>query len=400
MITREIKNNKNIILLLISSLIGSTICVEIVIPSFPNVSDYFNISDNLTQMILATNYFGYGFSSVIYGPLSEFYGRKKVMIFGNLVMLLGSLGCAMSESIYVLLLFRFIQGFGSSTSSIISSVIVIDVFSGKRASNAISKITSFLFTLVAFAPILGGIINTKFGWRGNYWIICIITLISVLFLLIFLPETRNKREKFNILFIIKNYIDSFSNKKFIYLAIALSVYSALYESFIVCAPFLYMETYKLSIQEYSLHQAAMILTFSITSLFVNFFIHLLGEKRLICVAFIISLLGIIILCFITFFFSHLNNIVYVITISMLIFAVGEAIIYPIFYTKSLEMIPNLQGTISSSLAIIKSIINGIFITIMSYFYDGSLLSVFLILLLNMLFIIIFMLKSLKTSFIR
>jgi len=78
---------KNFTFLLVISLLTCSVEVDISVPSFPDISDYFNISDGLTQMTIALNFFGFCLASGFYGPLSDTFGRRKVMLIGNAIML-------------------------------------------------------------------------------------------------------------------------------------------------------------------------------------------------------------------------------------------------------------------------------------------------------------------------
>ena len=92
---------KHLPFLLVISLLTCSVEIDISVPSFPDISDYFDISDGLTQMTIALNFFGFCISSIIYGPLSDAFGRRKVMLAGNFVMLIGACGCAMGALIYL-----------------------------------------------------------------------------------------------------------------------------------------------------------------------------------------------------------------------------------------------------------------------------------------------------------
>ena len=109
---------KSLPLLLVISLLTCCVEVDISVPSFPDISDYFNISDGLTQMTVALNFFGFCLSSVVYGPLSDSFGRRKVMIIGNAIMMLGACGCAFAPNIEFLLCSRLLQGIGAGNNQL------------------------------------------------------------------------------------------------------------------------------------------------------------------------------------------------------------------------------------------------------------------------------------------
>ena len=102
--------------LLILSLIACCIEVDISVPGFPDMGRHFNVEDGIIQMTIAYNFLGFCLGAAIYGPLSDAYGRRPIMIWGNAILLLGAIGCVIAPSIPFLLATRLIQGIGASAS--------------------------------------------------------------------------------------------------------------------------------------------------------------------------------------------------------------------------------------------------------------------------------------------
>ena len=169
---------KTLPFLLVLSLLTCCIEIDISVPSFPDISDYFNISDGLTQMTIAVNFLGFCISSIICGPLSDSYGRRKVMIVGNGVMLIGAAFCVIANNIEVLLISRFIQGLGASTSAVVAFAMVSDSYKPTEAAKIIGFMNSLITVFSAMAPIVGSFINQLVGFRGNYLTIALLSLVS------------------------------------------------------------------------------------------------------------------------------------------------------------------------------------------------------------------------------
>lgn len=187
---------KNLPFLLVVSLLACCIEVDISVPSFPDISDYFNISDGLTQMTIAINFLGFCISSAIYGPLSDAFGRRKIMLYGNAIMMIGAVGCTIASTIEFLLFSRLIQGIGASASAVVAFAMITDAYSSNKSAKLIDTMNSFITVFMSLAPIAGSFINEAIGWRGNYSIIAIISIISWVMLYLWLPETKQKFETF------------------------------------------------------------------------------------------------------------------------------------------------------------------------------------------------------------
>ena len=163
-----------------------------------------------------------------------------------------------------------------------------------------------------------------------------------------------------------------TDKSFLYASIVPSITFSGYMSFIACAPFLYMETYNLSIIYYAINQGIIIGIFSIFSMYSGRISGFLGEKN--CVTY-----GTV-LFFIAGIFSLVTGFVFpnspfFTTCFMIMFAIGAAITYPIIFTKSLEIFPEIKGIAASAIMGLRALLVAGFVAFTSYIYDGTLLKV-------------------------
>jgi DHA1 family bicyclomycin/chloramphenicol resistance-like MFS transporter len=376
---------KSLPFLLILSLIACCIEVDISVPSFPDISDHFAISDGLTQMTIAVNFFGFFLSGIFYGPLSECYGRRSIMIVGNTLLLIGAAGCVFAPSIEFLLFSRLIQGIGASASAVIVFAMIADVYTGTTAAKLVGKMNSILTIFMSIAPIAGGFINEMVGWRGNYFVVALVSSLALLLLYLYLPETKKDPEKLSIKKAIGDYMTLMTDKSFLYASIVPSVGYAGYMSFIACGSFLYMETYGLPIMQYALHQGAIVVSFSIVSMYSGALSQKIGRKNSIIYGIIISLIGGIMMIIVGF---TTENAPYLTTISMILFSSGAAVYYPVVFTRSMEIFPELKGSSSSVIMGMRMILLSAFITFTSCIYNGKLLPVALIVFLAAILVII------------
>jgi len=363
---------KTLPFLLVLSLLTCCIEVDISVPSFPDISDYFNISDGLTQMTIAINFLGFCVSSVICGPLSDSYGRRKVMLIGNGIMVIGAFLCTIADSIEMLLIARFIQGLGASTSAVVVFAMIADSYKAAEATKVIGFMNSLITVFSSIAPIAGGFINQLVGFRGNYMTIALLSLISWLLLYLKLPETNKTKTSMQPKSIVKNFYILMTDKSFLYASIVPSITFSGYMSFIACAPFLYMETYKLPVMYYAINQGIVIGVFSIFSMYSGRISNFFGERNCVIYGTALLLIAGIFSLFVGFV---LPNSPLFTTSFMIIFAIGAAITYPIIFTKSLDIFPKIKGSASSVIMATRSMLTAVFIAFTSYIYNGTLLNV-------------------------
>ena len=363
-------------------------------PSFPDMGNYFNVGDGTIQMTIAYNFLGFCLGAAVYGPLSDAYGHRPIMVWGNAILLIGAMGCVISPSIPFLFCARFIQGCGASASAVVIFAMIADAYPAKdKAAQLVGSMNAVLTILMAAAPIAGGFINEAVGWRGNYSIVALICLISWVCLVFFLPETRNTFESLRFNKIKKDYQQLLSNRLFISASLVPSLSYAGYLAFITQASFLYIETYELSLMSYVLHQCIIVLVFSITSLFSGSLIQKLGARS--CIIKGVSLSGLSALGMVLVGLLAPKS-SYLMTFFMSLVGLGGAISYPVIFARSLEIYPDIKGTASSMIMSMRSFLCFAFVALTSYLYDGNPLRIAVIVLggnIICLFFTVYLLRS-------
>ncbi|MDX1901078.1 MAG: multidrug effflux MFS transporter [Gammaproteobacteria bacterium] len=205
-----------ITLALFIALVGF-ISMDIYFPSFPAISDAFAITPGTTQLTLTLFLCGFGISQLFYGPLSDYFGRRPVLLIGFCIYLLGSAGLATTHSTQMLLLTRLIQGIGAGAGASLGRVLLRDKFTGNTMAQMASYLTIGIALATALAPALGGYIQEIFGFRGNFILMLLFGLFVTVFVCIYLPETHQTRSQYSLhpFIIVKNYAALLRNKIFI-----------------------------------------------------------------------------------------------------------------------------------------------------------------------------------------
>lgn len=164
-------------------------------PSLPAIASTLNVKDAWIEYTLTIYLLSFGIGTLFWGRLSDKYGRKPCMLIGFLVYVLGSLGCYFSNTYTLLMLSRFIQGFGGSVGSVLGQAICRDVFHGAALGKAYSSIGCSLALFPALGPMVGGFITQQWGWPFIFLFLigfgCFVIVVS----LFKLPETLSKVDK-------------------------------------------------------------------------------------------------------------------------------------------------------------------------------------------------------------
>ena len=344
-------------------MISAAMQLEIIAPSFLDMAHSFATSNQMIGYTITADVLGACIASLMFGPMSDSYGHKKVMIFGNLIFLIGSIIAFISPSIHILIFARFLQGFGSAASIVLFSTIIADKFKVEEAGKLYGNINAVFIIFLAIAPVFGSLITMKFGYRGNLGVIFLLSALSSICVIFFLPETKEKLEALNLKKVITDYKKLLSSKIFLSTAITPSLIYACYVCFIALAPFLYMQTFKLTNIQYALHQFVIIAVNSLLNVFSHKFTSSVGIKNALYTSMVMAFIGLIILIF-------ARN-PYLLTLGMTIFAGSSPILYPIIFSRSMEVFPEIKGTSSSVVIVIRYLMFFIFTGLTSYFYNKT-----------------------------
>jgi len=165
------------------------VAVDMYLPSFPEIGRVLAASPATVQLTLSLYLACYAVGQVVYGPLSDRYGRLPVMRTALAIYCVASLACALAPNIELLLAARMFQAFGSSGAIVLARAIVRDLYSGARAGRELSLMGAIMALAPVLAPIMGGVLQDVFGWRSNFVLQIVFGLIAAFFVWRKLPET-------------------------------------------------------------------------------------------------------------------------------------------------------------------------------------------------------------------
>ena len=186
------KGSKALILLLAALTAVGPISTDMYLPSLPAIGIAFDVSDSMVQLTLSAFIIGFAIGQIFYGPLSDRFGRKRVLSAGLVVYVAGSVACLISSNIELLIAARFGQALGASAAIVLSRAIVRDLFGGEKAARLLSLLGALMGIVPLIAPVIGGFLQIHYGWRANFGATSIVAAVLLLLVVSFLPETLKK----------------------------------------------------------------------------------------------------------------------------------------------------------------------------------------------------------------
>jgi DHA1 family bicyclomycin/chloramphenicol resistance-like MFS transporter len=204
---------------------------DMYLPSLPDIVRALDATTAQGQLTISAYLIGFAVGQIVYGPVADRHGRKPVLIGAIVLYCAASLACALSTSIEMLIVARFAQALGGSGGVVLARAIVRDLYSGARAGRELSLIGAVMALAPVLAPIVGGALQTGFGWRSPFFSLTAVAVVGAAVIVLLLPETLAMRasEPVSLASIAKSYRFVARNPAFLaYLGLATTVYAGLF----------------------------------------------------------------------------------------------------------------------------------------------------------------------------
>jgi DHA1 family bicyclomycin/chloramphenicol resistance-like MFS transporter len=178
---RHLKPGTSLFTLLLGLLINLQLLgVAITLPVLPSITASFNSTPEAAQLTISAFLAGIALSQLIYGALSDRFGRKPIMLGGLALYTLTGLGCALAPDIEWLIGLRVAQGIGAASAMVIVRAMVRDLFERQQAVQMMGRLGSMIAVMPMLAPLLGGWLLPLTGWRGIFGVLAAISLVALL----------------------------------------------------------------------------------------------------------------------------------------------------------------------------------------------------------------------------
>ena len=150
------------------TLIGP-LSIHLFLPALPQVKDAFGISDGLAQFTFSITLFTMAGTTLIYGALSDHYGRRPVLLSGLVLFLVGIALAALAPTVELFIVGRLIQAIGAGCGVSLARAIARDAYGPERLVKAIAYLTMAYTLGPMISPPVGGLLVDHFGWRSIFW---------------------------------------------------------------------------------------------------------------------------------------------------------------------------------------------------------------------------------------
>lgn len=240
------KFEHNLLIIMLGMLAATgPLSIDMYLPSLPSIQADLNATAADVLLSLSSFLIGYALGQLFYGPLSDRFGRKPVLLSGIFLYALSSFLCALSTDIQTLIALRFLQALGGGSGIVLARAIIGDYFPPNEAARMLSLVSIITLTGPIISPIIGGYLLVLAGWRSIFWLLSALGVVFFVMVLFALHESHphENRQQLNIMTTFKAYIEVILHRdSFGYIACG-GLGAGVFFAYIGNSPFVFIEIF-------------------------------------------------------------------------------------------------------------------------------------------------------------
>ena len=241
------KNSKVFILVFLGMLTAfGPFVTDMYLPTLPAMSEYFHTTSSMVQLGLTASMIGLAAGQLLFGPLSDKYGRRLPLIISMTLFAVATIGCIYSYTIMQFVGWRLIQGIAGA-GGIISRSVAADKYSGRELAKMLALIGAINGVAPVAAPMGGGFLAGSVGWTGIFWCLFVLGIILLLGSIHFeesLPVEDRKEKSWRSVF--RSFIDVLRNSSYVCYTLQFGFAQGVLFANIASAPFIMQQHYGFS----------------------------------------------------------------------------------------------------------------------------------------------------------
>jgi MFS transporter, DHA1 family, multidrug resistance protein len=221
--------------------------IDTYLPSLPSISISLGAPAAQVQQTFTVYLVFFSVMSLCHGAISDAYGRRRLTLIALSIYTAASIGCALSNHVHSLMLFRGLQGATAGAGMIVGRAVVRDLFEGAEAQKLMAHVATIFTIAPVMAPMVGGWLQVWQGWRSIFVFMALLSGLVLLSCLKAFPETlpAGRRQRFEAVFLARSYWKVLTSRPFLLACSSLSFTGAGFFIYIIAAPIFLMKHLKL-----------------------------------------------------------------------------------------------------------------------------------------------------------
>jgi DHA1 family bicyclomycin/chloramphenicol resistance-like MFS transporter len=312
-------------------------------PSLPDIAKDLAVAYSDVQLTMTSYLFGYAVSQLVYGPLSDRFGRRPIMLIGASVFVVGSLICMLSMDIDMLIFGRLVQGLGACAGAVISSAAVRDAFPSSEQGKVFAKINIAFAIAPGVGPVVGTFVAHYFTWHVNFLLLLILSVIVLFSVYWLFPETIKIKNRHAIhpIKLVQTYFSLFKRSGYMVYLLLLGISVGMVYGSLVEAPGLLINVMKLDEKWFLVIAVGIVFAFMLGSWLCTMLCSIANENWILVFGMLITLTGSMLL-WILMALDYVN--IWGLLIPMIIIFIGIAFEIPIATAKALSSFDKNAGS--------------------------------------------------------
>ena len=339
-------------LLLASFVALGPLATDMYLPALPAMAKAFDASPAEAQLTLSVYIIAVALSQLVYGPLSDRFGRKPLLLVGLVLFTVASLACAHARSIEAMIVFRFLQALGGSAGPVLGRAAVRDVHGPLEAARVLSYLSAATALAPALAPIGGGYLLLVLGWPSVFVFLSVYGLAATALLWFALPESLGPalRQSIHPRAIGRNYRFLLQQREYLGYTLACAFTFAGFVAFLSAAAFVLIEFMGVGAQHFGYYFTLGVLGYISGTLLAGRLSRRLGINRLLLIGSVVTTFGgaLMVVLSLAQVFTTLA-----VMLPMTLYMMGLGIVLPQATAGAIAPYPRIVGSASALLGLVQ-----------------------------------------------
>ena len=348
------------------------ISTDLYLPSLPGIARHFGTNAAAAQATLSVFLLGFAGGQIVYGPLSDRYGRRPVLVAGIAIYLAATMACVIAESIDALIGARFFQAIGACSGVVLARAIVRDIYPPERAGSVLAYMGSAMAVAPMIGPVIGGQLEINFGWRANFMFLMAFAAVILLAVVGVLDETNKRLDPMALAprRMLANFREMLTSRRYVgCMAAATFCYSGLF-AFISASSFVLIDVVGLAPDAFGMSFAVMVMGYMLGAVSAGRLIQRLGLDRTMLTGAILAGIGGPLMALLAIYAME-DVTAIMIVIPMMFYAAGVGLVMPATTAAAIGPYPEKAGAASSLLGFIQMCIAAAAGATVAHILDGT-----------------------------
>jgi DHA1 family bicyclomycin/chloramphenicol resistance-like MFS transporter len=277
--------------LLVLITISGTMAMHMFVPALPDAARGLGTSTGEMQMAISLYIVGLAVGQLFYGPLSDAYGRRPLLMVGLALYTAAGLGAALAPGLHALLAARLLQALGGCAGLALGRAIVRDTSHANTAVRQLALLNLMIMVGPGLAPMVGGALAGSWGWRSTFLLLAAMGAVTLLFAWRLLPETGRPSGEFGVRTIWRDYRALLTSPRFVGLALGGGCATTSVYAFLAAAPFIFAQQLHQSLHAVGIYMGLMVLGMGLGNAITSRMSRSVTASRLLRIGSVLSLVG-------------------------------------------------------------------------------------------------------------